>query len=243
MSDAAFQSFVVVGLLCLIGAIVFMAFQAWRWLDLQKDQEQQSLAGIGYELRLNLQRMIDDVDAVARGAVEHTSSLRPVSHPQLDAFLGKPGRTDRQTLSVIRMLYDDLLAHKLSIHEALAQGVDATGPVKSAVDSILTGLSTLYLWEAHKGKPPCDAPSTRSWTVRDWMKAHNFEMRGLPYLHLRDAVIERLRRDGMTLTPRPLTCTASEYYAKRYDRKADPNAPFWKRKQETEVEPEASEAA
>ena len=39
----------------------------------------------------------------------------------------------------------------------------------------------------------------------------------------------------MTLTPKPLTHTAHEFYAMQYDRKADPNAPFWKRKTKKEA--------
>jgi len=78
--------------------------------------------------------------------------------------------------------------------------------------------------------------------VRDWMKRHGFRADALPGLHLRDEVVERLRSYGMTLTPKPLTYTASQYYAKLYDRKADPNAPFWKRKQ-TEPKAEIDPAA
>jgi hypothetical protein len=62
-------------------------------------------------------------------------------------------------------------------------------------------------------------------------------------MHLRDQVVARLRADGMTLTPKPLSHTASEFYAMQYDRKADPNAPFWKRKAKpvTETETDAAD--
>ena len=42
-------------------------------------------------------------------------------------------------------------------------------------------------------------------------------------------MVERLRQYGMHLTPRPLTHTAHEYYSLRYDRKADPHGPMWRR--------------
>ncbi|HBH44257.1 MAG TPA: hypothetical protein DDY28_07605, partial [Hyphomonas atlantica] len=66
------------------------------------------------------------------------------------------------------------------------------------------------------------------------MKKHGFAASSFPGMHLRDEVVERLRQYGLHLTPRPLTHTAHEYYSMRYDRKADPRAPFWKRKPKTE---------
>lgn len=237
MSDANFQSFIVIGLLCLIGAIVFMAFQVWRWIDLQKDSEDQSLAGIGHELRFNLTRVISELGLVSRGEAGAAHDLLQISHPQLDALLSRPTRADRRTLSYIRGLYDELNARKLAIRAALAQGQD-TGPgIQATADTVINGLATLYLWEKQGGKPPPEAHSTRSWSVRDWMKEHQFDTYAVPGMHLRDEVVERLRIGGMKLTPKPLTLTAHEFYAKRYDRKADPHAPFWKRKAKPDADP------
>ncbi|MEM1035167.1 MAG: hypothetical protein AAGI14_00270 [Pseudomonadota bacterium] len=230
MSVASFQSFMVIGLLCLIAAIVFMAFQVWRWIDLQKDSEDQSLAGIGHELRFNLNRVITEIGLVSRGEAGAQYDLLEISHPQLDALLSRPTRADRRTLSYIRGLYDELNARKLAIRAALAQAADTTRPIQATADTLINGLATLYLWEKQGGRPPPEARSTRSWSVRDWMKEHQFDTYAVPDMHLRDQVVERLRVSGMTLTPKPLTHTAHEYYSKRYDRKADPNAPFWKRK-------------
>ena len=69
------------------------------------------------------------------------------------------------------------------------------------------------------------------------MKTHAFAADLFPDMHLRDAVVEYLRTEGMELTPKPLAYTASEYYAKQYDRKTDPNAPFGRRR-----EPRSDEA-
>jgi hypothetical protein len=49
--------------------------------------------------------------------------------------------------------------------------------------------------------------------------------------------------EGMELTPKPLTHTAHEFYSMQYDRKADPNAPFWKRKPIKQVTSEKREEA
>lgn len=235
MSDANFQSFIVIGLLCLIGAIVFMAFQVWRWIDLNKDSETQSLTGIGHELRFNLDRAITEIALVSSGEANPIHDLLPISHPQLDAVLSRPTRADRRTLSYIRGLYDELNANKLFIRTSLAQGADASLAINKTGDTIINGLATLYLWEKQGGKPPPEARATRSWSVRDWMKDHQFDTYALPGLHLRDQVVERLRSGGMKLTPKPLTHTAHEFYAKRYDRKADPRAPFWTRKAKIEA--------
>ncbi len=243
MSDASFQTFLVGGLLALIGAIVFMAWCIWRYVDRERDMEGLALEGVGHELRVNLQRLIAELGAVARGDAKTPSDLLPMTHPQLDAVLARPVEADRRALTVIRSAYDELVARKLDIRSTLAQGQSTAEPVNLATGATIEAIGTLYLWEMHKGKAPNAAPSTRTWHVRDWMKAHGFRANALPGLHLRDAVVEGLRTYGMTLTPKPLTYTASEYYAKLYDRKADPNAPFWKRKQvvaEPEIEPVAA---
>ncbi len=230
MSDASFQTFMVSGLLALIGAVIFMAWCIWRYVDRERDMEALSLEGVGHELRINLQRLLAELSMVASGEAKGPSDLLPLTHPQLDAVLSRPVEADRKALSVIHAAYNELVARKLDIRSTLAQGQDVTVPYNAAVGAVIETIGTLYLWEAHKGKSPVAAPSTRSWHVRDWMKSHGFQADLLPGMHLRDAVVEMLRTYGMTLTPKPLTYTASEYYAKLYDRKADPNAPFWKRK-------------
>ncbi len=242
MTDATFQTFLVSGLLVLIAAIVYMAWSAWRWVDRERDMEKLALQGVGHEMRLNLQRMIAELASVATGTATGPGDLLPVTHPQLDALLSRPNEADRRALTVLRGGYDELGARKLEIRSTLAQQGDVSSPANAAANAVIDSLAALYLWEMHKGKPPTEAPSTRSWHVRDWMKLHGFKANSLPGMHLRDQVVERLRAYGMELTPKPLTYTASEYYAKLYDRKADPNAPFWKRKAKPEAEPEVEAA-
>lgn len=230
MSDATFQTFLTSGLLILIASIGYLAWSAWRWVDRARDMEKLALAGIGYELRMNLMRMMSELSGVADGSVSSEIQLVPVVHTQLDGLLSRPNEADRESLTLMRGNYNELSAHKQSLRAALSQQADLTGPSTVAVDAVIGSIATLYLWEEHKGRSPKAAHSTRSWHVRDWMKANDFKSDLLPDLHLRDEVVDRLRALGMTLTPKPLTHTASEYYAMKYDRKADPNAPFWKRR-------------
>lgn len=239
MSNATFETFLVSGLLVLIAAVGFLAWSAWRWVDRERDMEKRALTGVSHELRHNLKRMMKELAGVADGTVRSDIEIVPVIHPQLDALLSRPNEADRRGLTIIRGNYNELSAHKNSLRAALAQQKDIETPANVAADAVIGAISTLYLWEEHKGRPPETAQSTRSWDVRDWMKANAFHADLLPGLHLRDQVVERLRTDGMALTPRPLTYTASEYFAMQYDRKADRNAPFWKRKKKP-VEDEAA---
>lgn len=230
MSDATFQTFLTSGLFVLTASIGYLAWSAWRWLDRARDMERAALVGVGYELRMNLMRMIRELAGVADGSVQSEIQLVPVVHSQLDGVLTRPNEADRESLTMMRGNYNELDAHKQTLRAALSSQGDVAAAANVAVDAVIGSIATLYLWEEHKGAAPRKAQSTRSWHVRDWMKANEFHADLLPGLHLRDQVVERLRELGMTLTPQPLTYTASEYYAKLYDRKADPNAPFWKRK-------------
>ena len=230
MSDATFETFLVSGLLVLIAAVAYLAWSAWRWVDRERDMEKLALTGVSHELRLNWKRMLAELAGLADGTLNSEIDIVPVVHPQLDALLSRPNEADRRGLTIIRGNYNELSAHKQSVRAALSSQNDAGPSASVAVDAVIDSLTTLYLWEEHKGRPPEAAQSTRSWDVRDWMKSHKFHADTLPGLHLRDQVVERLRRHGMTLTPQPLTYTASEYFAMQYDRKADRSAPFWKRK-------------
>lgn len=230
MSEATFQTFLTSGLFVLTASIGYLAWSAWRWLDRARDMEKAALVGVGYELRMNLMRMIRELAGVADGSVQSEIQLVPVVHPQLDGILARPNEADRESLTMMRGNYNELNAHKQTLRAALSGQGDIVAAANVAVDAVIGSIATLYLWEEHQGAAPKNARSTRSWHVRDWMKANEFRADLLPGLHLRDAVVERLRTLGMTLTPQPLTYTASEFYAMQYDRKADRNAPFWKRK-------------
>lgn len=243
MSDPSFQTFLVGGLLALVGAIVFVGWSMWRYVDRSRDMEALSLQGVGHEMRIAVQRMLAELGAVAGGETRNPSDLLPISHPQIDAVLSRPCEADRRALTVLRAAYDDLDARKQDLRNALKQSGETADIISSSANAVIDAIAILYLWEEHDGKSPLSAPSTRSWHVRDWMKAHGFSAHIIPGLHLRDEVVERLRAFGMTLTPKPLTYTASQYYAKLYDRKADPNAPFWKRKTQAVEETPAAEPA
>ena len=247
MSDATFQTFLTSGLFVLTAAIGYLAWTAWRWMDRISDTEKIALAGIGHELEANLKRMTTELRGIAEGTVTQDIQLVPIVHAQLDAFLARPNEFDRKSLTMMRANYNELSAHKNSLRVAMREQDDLSVPANIAADAVISSIATLYLWMVHKGRMPEDAASTRSWHVRDWMKANRFDADLLPGLHLRDQVVGRLRALGMTLTPKPLTYTAHEFYSMQYDRKADPNAPFWKRKKkavpvpvlETDVEAEA----
>lgn len=241
MSDATFQTFLTSGLFVLTASIGYLAWSAWRWLDRARDMEKAALLGVGYELRMNLMRMIQELAGIENGSVRSEIQLVPVVHPQLDGILIRPNEADRESLTMMRGNYNELGAHKQTLRAALSGQGEVPAAANVAVDAVIGSIATLYLWEEHAGAAPKTARSTRSWHVRDWMKANDFRADLLPGLHLRDAVVERLRVLGMTLTPQPLTYTASEYYAKLYDRKADPNAPFWKRKAKPAVVAEDAE--
>jgi hypothetical protein len=241
MSNTTFETFIVSGLLVLIAAVAFLAWSAWRRVDRERDMEKLALAGVSYELRHNLQRMLTELAGIANGTVRSDIEIIPIVHPQLDALLSRPNEVDRKGLTAIRGNYNELSAHKSSLRVALSRQDDIGAPANIAVDAVIGSIASLYLWEEHRGRAPTEAHSTRSWDVRDWMKGTPFHADILPGLHLRDQVVERLRGAGMTLTPKPLTHTAHEFYSMRYDRKADPNAPFWKRKPKPAPEPEVSE--
>ena len=230
MASAHYESFLVGGLLVLIGSVLFMAWSGWRYVDREREMETLSLRGIGHELRLNLLQFLAELRAIQSDDTLGPGALLPISFPQLDGVLSRPSEADRRALSVIRLHYDALGAHKLELRGLLAQRADTQSAQSYAIGTIVQAIASLYLWEQHKGRPPTEAHKTRSWHVRAWMKTHGFRADLVPNFHLRDAVVERLRSDGMALTPKPLSHTASQYYAKRYHRKSDPNAPFWRRK-------------
>ncbi|MEM1147816.1 MAG: hypothetical protein AAGH49_08490, partial [Pseudomonadota bacterium] len=162
--------------------------------------------------------------------------------PQLDALLARPNEVNRRGLTILRDNYNQLSAHKQSMRAALMARENPDASAHVATRAVIGSIATLYLWDEHDARPPDLARSTRSWHVRDWMKAQGFKADSLPDLHLRDQVVEYLRQAGMVLTPKPLTHTAHEFYSMQYDRKADPNAPFWKRRQAKQDVSEAAEA-
>ena len=215
------------------GALVFLTAAALliSWVLFQdrsdrRDAAEGAIAGVGHELRITIQRFMAELAAISNGHAAGDGDLMPIKHPQLDTIFSHQIRANRNALSVIGATYLTLEARKLDLKAAFAQGRNPDMETDAAIDAVIDAIVTLYLWEEHKGAKPTEARSTRSWQVRNWMKSHGLRKNTFPNIHLRDEVVERLRQYGMTLTPRPLTHTASEYYAMRYSRKADPHGPF-----------------
>jgi len=176
---------------------------------------------------------------LAEGQAYRSGSLMGVQHPQLDAVNAGLVHCDRRALAVIGATYQDLQARKLHLQADLEAGGQGTAEYAAAVDAAMNGLTTLYMWDAHDGQRPDQAPSTRSWDVRDWLKSNGFGQIELPGMHLRDTVVERLRMYGMKLTPKPLSHTANEYWSMQYDRKADPRGVFGARRLPKKAKPAA----
>lgn len=230
-------------LLFLAISAIIIAFILWMNRNDRVEAGREAIEGVGHELRINVQRFMAELAAITRGETVMGGDLMPIHHPQLDAIYHQLVPANRNALSVIGATYHTLMARKADIRAAYAHGEDPNEHSPAAMDAVIDAIVTLYMWEEHGGRRPQDAHSTRSWHVRDWMKSHGMAADIFPNLHLRDAVVERLRTYGMTLTPRPLTHTAHEYYSMQYDRKADPRAPFWKRKQAKPEEVRIAEQA
>ncbi|MEM8634030.1 MAG: hypothetical protein AAGF33_03550 [Pseudomonadota bacterium] len=242
MSNAAFQTFMSGGLLLLVIGVMAGVWLLWLQKDAREDAEIAALEGVTHELKLNLQRMLGELMAVSEGAAYTEGSLMEIEHPQLDAVHRELIACDRRALAVMSACYQELQARKFHLKSALQKGGEGSAELQSAISGAIDGLTTLYMWDAHDGCRPQDARSTRSWDVRKWMKDNGFGKVSLPDLHLRDAVVERLRQYGMELTPRPLTHTAHEYWSLRYDRQKDPRGVFGARRikqDEKTFEPEA----
>ncbi len=234
MSEAQFYTFFTGGLGLLIAAALMIAWQLWRLRDEERDGAISALDGVSHEMRINLQRMVNEVAQIVDTQEAGPDVLLPVQHPQLDGVNASLIRTNRNAIAVIGATYQELEARKMALRAYLAQKRDLTPALDDAMDATINGIATLYMWEEHAGVRPSEAGMVRSWHVRDWMKAHGFSAHSFPGMHLRDEVVERLRQYGLHLTPRPLTHTAHEYYSMKYDRQADPHAPFWRRKPKTE---------
>jgi len=242
MSESQFYSFITGGVTLMIAVALLVAWHLWRMREEYKDGIVSALDGVSHELRINLQRFVAELGQVHAIQDAGPDLLLPVRHPQLDGVNAAMVRANRNALAVIGNTYQELEARKMAVRAALAQRRDPTNALDDAMDATINGIATLYMWEVHGGARPSEVGRVRSWDVRDWMKGHNFSQRSLPGMFLRDEVVERLRTYGLHLTPRPLTHTAAEYYSMQYDRKADLNAPFWRRKSPEQLEEEARKA-
>lgn len=230
MSESDFYTFFTGGLGLLIAAALLIAWQFWRLRDDEREGAISALQGVSHELRINLQRMVNEVAQIAANNEAGPDALLPIRHPQLDGVNSTMIRANRNAIAVLGATYQELEARKMSLRATLAQGRDPATSLDDAMDAVINGIATLYMWEVHDGARPSDAGVVRSWHVRSWMKGHGFSQGALPGMYLRDEVVERLRTYGLNLTPRPLTHTAHEYYNMQYDRHADTRGPLGKRK-------------
>lgn len=229
MSDEAFATFMTGGMLLLVTGVLAVSWLLWRLRDDRKDAEEAALVGVAQELKLNLQRMLSEIMMLAEGGHYTSGSLMEVRHPQLDAVHGALVMCDRRAISVMGAMYQELQARKMYLQAALEAGQRGDAERQNALYAAIDGIVTLYLWDEHQGCKPPEARSTRSWTVRKWMKENGFGQFQFSDLHLRDAVVDRLRQYGMKLTPAPLEYTAHEYWGMRYDREKDLGAAGYRR--------------
>ncbi len=242
MSEGSFQTFMTAGLLLLVASILAVGWLLWSMRDARADAEEAALEGVTHELRLNLQRLLGELMRLSGETVYANGGLMDASHSQLDAVNGNLVQCDRRALAVIGETYQEIAARKLHLRSALEAGRDSTDEYDNALQAAIDGVATLYMWDVHDGCRPVDARPVRSWDVRKWMKSNGFGQFEIPHVHLRDAVVNRLRQYGMTLTPRPLTHTAYEYWSMRYDRNKDPNGWLGSRRVEDPIEGDEEKA-
>jgi len=228
-------------MLLLVIGVLAVSWLLWSVRDDRRDAEEAALEGVAQELKLNLQRMLSELMALTGGTAYVTGSLMEVRHPQLDAVHSGLVLCDRRAISVMGAMYQELQARKIYLQAALEAGQATEEDYDNALYAAIDGIVTLYLWEEHKGCKPPEARSTRSWDVRKWMKANGFGQFSFPDVHLRDAVVDRLRQYGMKLTPAPLEFSAFEYWSMRYDRKKDLGAAGYRRAKKEQAKAEAEE--
>ncbi len=243
MSVSDFYTFLTGGLGLLIALLVIVAWTLWRMHADARAGRASALSGVGHELRINLQRMVSELAQVAANRTVGPDVLLPIRHPQLDGVNSSLINTNRNGIAILGSTYQELESRKLSLRAMLAQGREPGATLDDAMDAAINGIAALYIWEVHAGARPDEVGRVRSWDVRDWMKGHRFKADAFPGMHLRDEVVERLRVYGLTLTPRPLTHTAYEYYSMHYDRMADKRAPFGQRSLKLPPSPPADPAS
>lgn len=241
MSDANFYTFLTGGLGLLVALITLVAWHLWRMREDARAGRASALEGVAHELRINLQRMVAELSQVSTNPGAGPDVLLPIRHPQLDGVNSSLITANRNGIAVLGSTYQELEARKLGLRAVLAQGREPGTTLDDAMEATFNGIAALYIWEVHKGARPNEIGAVRSWSVRDWMKNNGFRCDVFPGMHLRDEVVERLRLSGVTLTPRPLTHTAWEYYSMQYDRYADARGPLGRRRRARSDEQAAEE--
>ena len=230
MTGTYFESFMVGGLALLVAAALSVAWLLWRQNDTRKESIALALEGIGHEFRFNMFQTVREIGELSDGTIRLAIDLPRLAQPQLDGLLAHLVATDKRALAAVQATYERIEASKRRVRMELDEGELGQDTLDGLKRATVDGIATLYLWEEHEGRLPAHARSTRSWWVRDWMKAHGFAQDLVPGLALRDSVVDHLRDSGMVLTPQPLALSAYEYYGRQYDRNADPRGVFGKRR-------------
>ena len=101
MSEAQFYTFFTGGLGLLIAAALMIAWQLWRLRDEERDGAISALDGVSHEMRINLQRMVNEVAQIVDTQEAGPDVLLPVQHPQLDGVNASLIRTNRNAIAVI----------------------------------------------------------------------------------------------------------------------------------------------
>ncbi len=82
MSESDFYTFFTGGLGLLIAAAPLIAWQFWRLRDDEREGAKSALEGVSHELRINLQRMVNEVAQIAANQSRIVGPLLPIRHPQ-----------------------------------------------------------------------------------------------------------------------------------------------------------------
>ena len=124
MSESQFYGFFTGGLGLLIIAGLMIAWQLWRLREEEREGAISALDGVSHELRINLQRMVNEIAQIADVEEAGPEALLPIQHPQLDGVNASLIRTNRNAIAVIGATYQELEARKMALRAVLAQRRD-----------------------------------------------------------------------------------------------------------------------
>jgi len=166
MTGTYFETFLVGGLGLLVAAVLAIAWLLWRQDDTRREAIKLSLEGIGHEFRFNMFQTVQEISDLEAGEIKRAGDLPELAHPQLDAVLAETMAVDKRALAALQATYQSIEASKRKVRLALSEDRTVDEALTGAKAAAVDGISTLYLWEAHEGRAPQHARSTRSWWVR-----------------------------------------------------------------------------
>lgn len=201
-----------VGLLVLLALVV--GFVLWRVRQGRKDPNETAFKLVGDEFRFILHQAIGEVRDLEQGRIQQPDGLATIKHPQFNGLSRDAEHSRKRPVDGLHAAYQNIEASKEEVRAALSGNGDRSAAVDGYKQSAIGAIAALYLWEKQGGQSPENAPSTRSAFVRDWMKENDISQALIPGIALRDEAVEYLRQSGMTLTPKPKSMTAYEYYGR-----------------------------